>query len=87
MRIGVWSDAPAGARHPTRASKTPGYLSASARVGYQISAGFVVAVSGQNLANPRQIHGAVAGLEAPRRVIVSLTKSWRQGAGAYQISG
>ena len=54
---------------------TPGYLTLAGRVGYRISPGLVVAVSGQNLGSPRQIQGTAAGLQAPRRVILSLSKS------------
>jgi iron complex outermembrane receptor protein len=57
-------------------SSSPAYVSLAGRVGYQISDGVVAAVSGQNLGAARQIQGAANGLQAPSRVIFSLTKSW-----------
>ena len=62
---------PAGALVPT-----PAYVSLAGRVGYQLSEGLTAAVSGQNLGARRQAQGLASGLQAPRRVIFSLTKSW-----------
>lgn len=55
---------------------TPAYASVAARVSYQLSDGLTAAVSGQNLGAPQQIQSVATGLQAPRRVIFSLTKSW-----------
>ena len=55
---------------------TPAYATLGARVGYQISNGLIVALSGQNLGARQQVQGVATGLQAPRRVIFSLTKSW-----------
>lgn len=56
--------------------RTPGYVSLGGRIGYQISDGLVIALSGQNLGRAHQPQGTAGGLQAPRRVILSLTKSW-----------
>jgi len=56
--------------------RTPAYVSLAGRVGYQISDGLTAALSGQNLGSPRQIQGMALGLQAERRVLVSLSKSW-----------
>jgi len=56
--------------------RSPAYASLAARVAYQLSKGLTAAVSGQNLGAPQQIQGLASGLQAPRRVVFSLTKSW-----------
>jgi outer membrane receptor for ferrienterochelin and colicins len=56
--------------------RTPAYASLAARVAYQLPKGWTAAVSGQNLGAPQQAQGLALGLQAPRRVIFSLTKSW-----------
>jgi iron complex outermembrane receptor protein len=61
---------------PTSLSVTPTYATLSARVGYQLSEGLTAALSGQNLGAALQAQGQATGLQAPRRVMVSLTKSW-----------
>ena len=55
---------------------TPGYASLAARVSYLLPRGWTAAVSGQNLGAARQTQGLVSGLQAPRRVIFSLSKTW-----------
>lgn len=55
---------------------SPAYVTLAARVAYRLRDGLIAAVSGQNLGAPRQIQGLASGLQAPRRVIFSLTKSW-----------
>jgi len=56
--------------------RTPAYASLAVRVAYQLTEGLTAAVSGQNLGAPRQAQGLASGLQAPRRVTFSLTKSW-----------
>jgi iron complex outermembrane receptor protein len=63
--------APTGALVPT-----PTYVTLAGRIGYQISDGLIVAVSAKNLTTERQIQGVATGLQAPRQVLVSMTKSW-----------
>jgi iron complex outermembrane receptor protein len=55
---------------------TPAYVSLSGRISYRLSDGLTVALNGQNLGAARQLQGRVTGLQAPRRVMISLTKSW-----------
>jgi outer membrane receptor for ferrienterochelin and colicins len=58
-----------GALQPVRA-----FGALSARVGYTLGDGLVAAVSGQNLLESHQKQ--TRGLEAERRVLLSLSKSW-----------
>ena len=55
---------------------TPAYASLAARVAYQWPEGWTVALSGQNLGAAQQSQGSPSGLQAPRRVILGLSKSW-----------
>ena len=61
---------------PGRLETTPGYATLGGRVSYLMSKGLTVAVSGQNLGADSQPQGLVSSFRAPRRVIVSLTKTW-----------
>jgi iron complex outermembrane receptor protein len=61
---------------PGRLETTPGYATLGGRVSYLVSKGLTVAVSGQNLGAASQAQGLVSSFRAPRRVIVSLTKTW-----------
>ncbi len=64
------------ALNPFALQTTSGYASLAGRVAYDIGHGLVAAVSGQNLGADRQVQGQANGLQAERRVIVSLSKSW-----------
>ena len=55
-------------------SQVDSYVALGGRVARQFEQGFTVAVSGQNLLEERARH--TAGLEAERRVYLTLTKSW-----------
>jgi iron complex outermembrane receptor protein len=64
-----WYDVTNGALQPVKA-----FTSLSSRVGYRMEDGLTLALSGQNLLSERQQQ--TRGLEAERRVQVSITKNW-----------
>jgi iron complex outermembrane receptor protein len=54
----------------------PAYATLGGRVGYKISDGLDVALSGQNLGTNHQLQGQPGNLLAERKVLVSVSKSW-----------
>ena len=50
------------------------YATVGGRIGREFGEGFTVAVSGQNLLKDKQVQ--TTGLEAERRVLISVTKAW-----------
>ncbi len=65
----MWYDITNGALQPVEA-----YTSISSRVGYNMDGGVILALSGQNLGSDRQKQ--TRGLEADRRMQVTITKTW-----------
>jgi iron complex outermembrane receptor protein len=54
-----------------------GYTTVSGRVAYAVSDGVVVALNGQNLLKDRQSQAkGISGLQAERRVMLGVSKSW-----------
>jgi iron complex outermembrane receptor protein len=54
-----------------------GYTTVSGRVAYTVSDGVVVALNGQNLLKDRQSQAkGISGLQAERRVMLGVSKSW-----------
>jgi len=52
------------------------YVTLAGRVSYRLSDGLIVAVSGQNLGTEQQVQAQNSGLKAPRRVLLTVSKSW-----------
>lgn len=56
--------------------RTPGYATLAARVAYAVSPSLTLALSGQNLGAERQAQGLASGLQAERRILFGVSRTW-----------